>query len=106
MLHLEGMQTSPYQQLMLYRNYMTRNNVSHEPVVKMNPVVCNATHNTFFNNRGKVIMEVTGFDNVRLPICQSFTHNGLHNNRAYSLHYHQSTLLTRTHNFFPHPVTL
>ena len=95
-LHLEGMQTSPYQQLMLYRNYMTRNNVSHEPVIQMNQVVCNATYNTFFNNRGKVIMEVTGFDNVRLPIFQSFTHNGFHNNRAYGLHCDQTTLLTRT----------
>ena len=94
-LRLEGIQTSPYQQLMLYRNYMTRNNVSHEPVVQMNQVVCNATHNTFFNNRGKVIMEVTGFDNVRLPIYQSFTHNGFHNNYAYGLHCDHTTLLTR-----------
>ena len=94
-LHLEGIQTSPYQQIMLYRNYMTRNNVSHEPVVKMNQVVCNATRNTFFNNRGKVIMEVTGFDNVRLPIYQSFTHNGWHNNHAYGLHCDKTTLLTR-----------
>ena len=36
-------------------------------------------------------MEVTGFDNVRLPIYQSFTHNGFYNNFAYGLHCEQTT---------------
>ena len=36
-------------------------------------------------------MEVTGFDNVRLPIYQSFTHNGFYNNLAYGLHCEQTT---------------
>jgi len=91
-LHLEGRQTSPYQEIRLYRNYMTRNNVSHEPVVQMNQVVCNATWNTFFNNRGKEILYITGFDNVRLPIYQKFIHNGFHNNFAYGLHCDRTTL--------------
>ena len=37
------------------------------------------------------IMEVTGFDNVRLPIYQSFTHNGFYNNFAYGLHCEKTT---------------
>ena len=85
-LHLEGRQTSPYQQITMYQNYMTRSDVFHEPVVKMYQVVCNTSYNTFHNNKGKSIMEVTGFDNVRLPIYQSFTHNGFYNNFAYGLH--------------------
>ena len=91
-VHMEGRDNSPYQHLRMYNNYMTRNNVSHEAVLKMDKVVCNASHNTFFNNRGKVIMEVGGFDNVRLPIYQSFTHNGFHNNFAYGLHCDRTTL--------------
>ena len=90
-LYLEGRQTSPYQQITMYRNYITRSNVSHEPVIKFNQVVCNTTYNTFHNNRGKIIMEVTGFDNVRLPIYQSFTHNGFYNNFAYGLHCEKTT---------------
>ena len=91
-LHLEGIQTSPYQHITMYRNYMTRNNVSHLPVVVMNQVVCNTSYNTFFNNYGKVILEITGYNNVRLPIYQSFTHNGFHNNFAYGLHCDRTTL--------------
>merc|ERR1719273_565725 len=91
-LHIEGRTTSPYQDLKMYRNYMTRNNVSHEAVIKMDQVVCNASFNTFFNNRGKVIMEIGGFDNVRLPIYQRFTHNGFHNNFAYGKHCDRTTL--------------
>ena len=67
-LQLEGRQTSPYQQITMYKNYITRSDIPHEPVVKFSQVVCNTSYNAFHNNRGKVIMEVTGFDNVRLPI--------------------------------------
>ena len=91
-LYLEGLQASPYQQIAMYRNYMTRNNVTYKPVVIMNQVVCNTSFNTFFNNRGKVILEITGYNNVRLPIYQSFTHNGFHNNFAYGLHCDRTTL--------------
>ena len=52
----------------------------------MYQVVCNASYNTIHNNRGKSIMEVTGFTSVRLPIYQTFTHNGFYNNFAYGLH--------------------
>ena len=90
-LHLEGRQTSPYQQLTMYRNYITRSDVAHEPVIKLFQVVCNASYNAFHNNKGKYIMEVDGFDNVRLPIYQSFTHNGFYNNFAYGLHCEKTT---------------
>ncbi len=112
-LNFEGRKTTPYQQVTLFRNYVTRSNVSHEAVVRMMQVVCNATYNTFHNNRGKMIVEVrtksyfpylgenylclfltqvTGFHNVRLPIYQSFTHNGFYNNYAYGLHCDMTTL--------------
>ncbi len=76
----------------LFRNYITRSNVSHESVMRMMQVVCNASYNTFHNNAGKMIVEVTGFHNVRLPIYQSFTHNGFYNNYAYGLHCDMTTL--------------
>ena len=91
-LHLEGIQASPYQHINMNRNYMTRNNVTFKPVVIMNQVVCNTSFNTFFNNYGRVILEITGYNNVRLPIYQSFTHNGFHNNYAYGKHCDQTTL--------------
>ena len=34
-LHIEGRTTSPYQDLKMYRNYMTRNNVSHEGIYSL-----------------------------------------------------------------------
>ena len=58
---------------------------------KLYQVVCNTTYNAFHNNKGKVIVEVDGFDNVRLPIYQSFTHNGFYNNYAYGLHCDKTT---------------
>ena len=54
--------------------------------------MCNTSYNTIHNNRGKHIMEVTRFNNVRLPIYQSFTHNGFYNNYAYGLHCDMTTL--------------
>ena len=75
----------------MYKNYITRSDVAHEPVLKLYQVVCNTTYNAFHNNKGKVIMEVDGFDNVRLPIYQSFTHNGFYNNYAYGLHCDKTT---------------
>ena len=65
--------------------------MSHEAVIKLDQVVCNASYNTIHNNRGKSIMEVTGFNSVRLPIYQTFTHNGFYNNFAYGLHCEQTT---------------
>lgn len=91
-LEITGRQTSPYQQATLFRNYFTRNNVTHEPVIKLLQVVCNVSHNTVHNNYGKSIMDVTGFNNVRLPIYQSFTHNGFYNNIAYGLHCEKTSL--------------
>jgi len=91
-LHLEGSTASPYQQITMYQNYITRSDVAHEPVIKFFQVVCNSSYNTIHNNRGKSIMEVTGFENVRLPIYQSFTHNGFLNNFAYGLHCDYTTL--------------
>ena len=59
-LHLEGRQTSPYQYITMYQNYMTRSDVPHEPVIQMYQVVCNTSYNTFHNNKGKSIGEKFG----------------------------------------------
>ena len=32
-LHLEGRTSSPYQQITMYQNYITRSDVDHEPVI-------------------------------------------------------------------------
>ena len=32
-LHLEGRTASPYQQITMYQNYITRSDVDHEPVI-------------------------------------------------------------------------
>ena len=37
-LQLEGRQTSPYQQITMYKNYITRSDIPHEPVVKFSQV--------------------------------------------------------------------
>ena len=91
-LNFQGRQASPYENITMYRNYMTRNDVKFKPVIVMNQVTCTTSYNTFFNNYGRVIMEVTGFEQVRNPIFQTFTHNGFHNNIAYGKHCQRTTL--------------
>jgi hypothetical protein len=41
-------------------------------------VVSNFTFNYLHNNLGKHILEVSGFEKVRLPIYQTTSHNGFY----------------------------
>ena len=44
-LQLEGRQTSPYQQITMYKNYITRSDIPHEPVVKFSQVLLISINN-------------------------------------------------------------
>lgn len=74
-IHVEGKRSSPYQEIIFYRNVVTRNDANFEDVVALSQVVSNLTENYFHANRGRHIMEVSGFNKVRLPIYQSCVHN-------------------------------
>jgi hypothetical protein len=81
-LHVEGKRSSPFQEIVFYRNIVTRNNANFHDVVYLSQVVSNLSENYFHANRGEHIMEVSGFEKVRLPIYQSCTHNSFYLNEA------------------------
>ncbi|XP_075153568.1 C-type lectin domain-containing protein bark beetle isoform X2 [Haematobia irritans] len=81
-LFVEGRQSSPYQEVELYRNYFTQNQAGYEDVIRLRQVVSNFSYNYVHSNVGSRIVEVSGFEKVRLPIYQSTAHNGFYRNIA------------------------
>lgn len=77
-LWVEGRQSSPYQEVTVYKNYFTQNQAGYRDVVNLLQVVSNFTYNYIHSNRGGRIIEISGFDKVRLPIYQTTTHNGFY----------------------------
>lgn len=77
-LFVEGRQSSPYQEVELYRNYFAQNQAGFEDVIRLRQVVSNFSYNYVHSNLGGRIMEVSGFEKVRLPIYQSTSHNGFY----------------------------
>lgn len=77
-LYVEGRTSSPYQEVNIYRNYITRNVAMYENNIVLKQVVSTFTHNYVKRNIGFQNLEVSGFDNVQLAIYQSTTHNGFY----------------------------
>lgn len=51
-------------------------------MIVLRQVVSNFSHNYIHSNMGGRIIEISGFDKVRLPIYQTTTHNGFYSNIA------------------------
>uniref|UniRef100_A0A1V1FT29 Putative CTL17 isoform B n=1 Tax=Reticulitermes speratus TaxID=60591 RepID=A0A1V1FT29_9NEOP len=83
-LYLEGRQSSPYQEVTIYRNYFTKNVSPYKNIIILKQVVSNFSYNYVHDNWGYHILEVSGFEKVRLPIYQTTSHNGFYKN--YALH--------------------
>ncbi|RZC38585.1 uncharacterized protein BDFB_002499, partial [Asbolus verrucosus] len=81
-LYVEGRQSSPYQEVIIYRNYFTRNHAKYFNNIVLKQVVSNFTLNYVKRNIGLQNLEVSGFDKVRLPIYQTTSHNGFYHNYA------------------------
>jgi hypothetical protein len=81
-LYVEGRQSSPYQEVVIYRNYFTRNKARYFNNIVLKQVVSNFTYNYVKRNIGMQNLEVSGFDKVRLPIYQTTSHNGFYHNYA------------------------
>ncbi|XP_033235622.1 protein bark beetle isoform X2 [Drosophila pseudoobscura] len=81
-LYVEGRQSSPYQEVELYRNYFAQNMAGYEDVIRLCQVVSNFSYNYVHSNIGGRIMEVSGFEKVRLQIYQTTAHNGFYRNVA------------------------
>lgn len=77
-LAVDGRQSSPYQEVTIFNNYFTQNKAAYENVVRLKQVVSNFTYNYVHSNTGGQIMDISGFDKVRLPIYQSTSHNGFY----------------------------
>lgn len=73
-----GRQSSPYQEVVIYRNYFSQNKTPFKDVIVLRQVVSNFTMNYVHENIGMRILEVAGFDRVRLPIYQTTSHNGFY----------------------------
>ncbi|XP_052754555.1 protein bark beetle isoform X2 [Galleria mellonella] len=81
-LRVEGRQSSPYQEVTVYSNYLTRNRAEYWDVIVLQQVVSNFSHNYVHRNRGRRILRVAGFQRVRLPVYQTTAHNGFYHNYA------------------------
>ncbi|XP_043526927.1 protein bark beetle [Frieseomelitta varia] len=81
-LYVEGRQSSPYQEVNIFRNYFTKNNAPYDNNIVLKQVVSNMTLNYLHANLGAHLLEVSGFEGVRLPIYQSTSHNGFYKNYA------------------------
>ncbi|XP_045480313.1 protein bark beetle isoform X1 [Harmonia axyridis] len=81
-LYIEGRQSSPYQEVVLKRNYFTRNVSPYVNNIILKQVVSSFTHNYVKRNIGLRNIEISGFARVRLPIFQTTSHNGFYNNYA------------------------
>ncbi|XP_055547714.1 protein bark beetle isoform X2 [Wyeomyia smithii] len=81
-LYVEGRQSSPYQVVTVHNNYITQNEAAFRDVVVLRQVVSNFSFNYVHSNKGGRIVEVSGFDRVRLPIYQTTSHNGFYDNVA------------------------
>lgn len=77
-LYAEGRQSSPYQEITMYKNYFAQNAAGYADVIVLRQVVSNFTQNYVHSNRGGRIVEISGFDKVRLPIYQTTSHNGFY----------------------------
>lgn len=77
-LFVEGRQSSPYQEVTIYKNYFTQNLAGYKDVLNLRQVLSNFSYNYVHSNWGGRIMEISGFDKVRLPIYQTTSHNGFY----------------------------
>lgn len=66
----------------IFRNYFTKNNAPYENNIVLKQVVSNMTLNYLHGNLGMHLLEISGFEKVRLPIYQSTSHNGFYKNYA------------------------
>ncbi|KAL0266608.1 UNVERIFIED_CONTAM: hypothetical protein PYX00_009105 [Menopon gallinae] len=81
-LYVEGRESSAYQEVTIYRNYFTRNYAPYNDIIVLRQVISNFTYNYVHENRGAHIMEISGFEKVRLSYYQSTSHNGFYQNYA------------------------
>ncbi|KAL5280481.1 hypothetical protein ACFFRR_004453 [Megaselia abdita] len=81
-IKMEGRQSSPYQQTVIFKNYISQNKAGYCNVIVLKQVVSNFTYNYVHGNVGGRILEISGFEKVRLPIYQTTSHNGFYNNYA------------------------
>ncbi|KAL1117916.1 hypothetical protein AAG570_004229, partial [Ranatra chinensis] len=79
-LSVEGRQNSSYQEITIFNNYWTRNLAGFNNIIKLQQVVSNFTYNYLLENTGTHILEVSGFESVKLH--QSTSHNGFYWNHA------------------------
>ncbi|XP_012276535.1 protein bark beetle isoform X2 [Orussus abietinus] len=81
-LYVEGRHSSPYQEVTIFRNYFTKNNAPYDNNIVLKQVVSNMTLNYLHGNLGMHLLEISGFERVRLPIYQTTSHNGFYKNYA------------------------
>lgn len=84
--YVEGRQSSPYQEVIIFRNYFTKNNALYDNNIVLKQVVSNMTLNYLHANLGAHLLEISGFEGVRLPIYQSTSHNGFYKYAAFLQH--------------------
>lgn len=97
---MEGRQSSPYQEVTIFRNYFTKNNAPYDNNIILKQVVSNMTLNYLHANLGAHLLEISGFDGVRLPIYQSTSHNGFYKYAFFSFFYFLFNVMNFIYKFY------
>ena len=76
--YVEGRKSSPYQEVNISRNYFTKNNAIYDNNVVLKQVISLLSFNYLHGNLGKHLLEISGFERVKLPHYQITSHNGFY----------------------------
>ncbi|XP_035215433.1 protein bark beetle-like, partial [Stegodyphus dumicola] len=80
-LNLQGRKSGTFQYITILRNYFTRNYAYFRDIIVVSQVMSNLTENMAYNNTGRHLADVQGFERVPLSY-QTCTRNWFWRNRA------------------------
>lgn len=81
-LHIESRENSAYQHALIAYNDFSWSFSPYHDVITLGQVVSVFTHNYAHSNIGRHILDIYGFQKVRLPVYQTTSHNSLAKNIA------------------------
>ncbi|XP_068203842.1 protein bark beetle-like [Palaemon carinicauda] len=81
-LHMESRENSAYQHALIAYNDFSWSYSPYHDVITLGQVVSVFTHNYAHSNIGRHILDIYGFQKVRLPVYQTTSHNSLAKNIA------------------------
>ncbi|XP_050428797.1 protein bark beetle isoform X2 [Adelges cooleyi] len=107
-LNISGSRIAPQQHITMFRNFFSDNIAPFENIIQLAQVISNFTFNYVYGNIGLHILQMSGFQGIRLPLQSSTSHNGFYWNEATNIQ-NKGTILALSngqyyiHNIFYDP---